>query len=93
MQIFMQLPYGLALRLQKTVATLPLIKFLSVVQLTLLYHAAPFMEVLFQLWVIFTHSAKTTARIFLSLLAVVFTELLVLVVVITLAQKKMSLLL
>ena len=87
----MQLLYGLAPKIQKTVGILPVVKFLSVVQLTLLYNAVPFQEVLFQ--VIFSHSGRTTVRIFFSLPAVVFTELFVLAVVITLVQRKMLLLL
>lgn len=89
----MQLPYGLAQRLQKTVETSPVVKFLSPVQVTLHYIVALRQELLFQLWVIFSPLGRTTARMFLSLRAVVCTELFVLVVVTTLAQRKSSFLL
>lgn len=93
MQICMLWLCGQAVKLQITVATLQQAEFLSPVQKTHLYGATLSKEVIFPLWVTFTHLGRTTRRISLSLPVMEFTELSVQVAAITLAQRKMSYLL
>lgn len=89
----MLVPYGLAVKTQKTVATLAQAKSPSAADVTLPYLVPLSLEAVFRLWATFSHSGRTTAKISLSCRALVFIELFVLVAVITLAPRKMLLLL
>lgn len=93
MGICMLVPYGQPVKTQKTVATLAQARFPSAAETTLLYLVPQSQEAVFQLLATFSHSGRTTAKTSLFCPARVFIELFVLAAVITLAPRKMLLLL
>ena len=78
--------YGQASKSQKIVEISPLAKCITVVHMILLSNVTLYPKAPFLLWATSIHLVKTTTKMFIFLQALVFTELLVQVIAVTLAH-------